>query len=128
MMRILVAAAACALLVPLAGCNRMSDEEMRSSFRQHAVDSCVSSSRGSPNASQFDWPRLCGCAIDRYMAGKSVNDLQNANPQDPALRSSTQQCAMEQVGGALGTPGAPGEPAAPGGTGAEENGATNATE
>jgi hypothetical protein len=127
MMRIFVAGAACALLVPLAGCNRMSDEQVKADFRQHAVESCVSSARGSPNASQFDWPRLCGCAIDRYMAGKNVSDLQNANPQDPALRSSTQQCAMEQVGGAMGGPGAPGEPTAPGGA-AEENGAANTTE
>ena len=99
-MRIILAAALCAM--PLAGCSMQSDNEMRATFRSHAVESCVSSSRTGPNPSQFDWQRLCGCAIDRYMAGKSVSDLSNANPEDPALRETSRQCAMEQAGAPAG--------------------------
>ena len=98
-MRILLAGAACALSLALAGCGEGSafDNGMRTSFRENAVQSCVTASRNAPNTPQLDWQRLCGCSIDRYMANKSSSDLRNANPEDPALRASSEQCAMEQV-------------------------------
>jgi hypothetical protein len=110
-MRILLAGALGAIAVSLSGCGEGSafDNGVRSSFRENAVQSCVTASRGAPDSSRFDWPRLCGCAIDRYMAGKSTSDLRNADPHDPALRAATQQCAMDQVGAAAGAPPA-GEP------------------
>ena len=107
-MRFLLAGACCALTIAVGACGMQSENEMRATFRSHAVDSCVSSSRGSPNPSNFDWQRLCGCAIDRYMAGKMASELANANPQDPALREMSRQCAMEQAGG---TPAEPPPPA-----------------
>jgi hypothetical protein len=99
-MHILLAAAACAMTVSLAGCGggSVSDNEMRSSLRENAVSSCIAASRTSPDGSRFDWPRLCGCAIDRYMAGRSTSDLRNADPQDPSRRAASRQCAMEQLG------------------------------
>ena len=98
-MRIIFAGAA---IAALAGCGQGSafDTGVRSGFRQTAVDSCIASSRTAPATVHFDWPRLCGCAIDRYMAGKSTSDLRQADPSDPALRAATQQCAMEQVNAA----------------------------
>ena len=107
-MRILLAAALCATPLILAGCGEGSafDNGVRSSFRDNAVQSCVTASQRAPNSSQFDWPRLCGCAIDRYMAGKHTSDLRNADPNDPALRAATQQCAMEQLGRAPAAPSA----------------------
>lgn len=106
---ILLAGAACAATLSLSGCGEGSafDNGIRTRFRENAVESCVTASRNAPNASQLDWPRLCGCSIDRYMAGKSTSELRNANPQDPALRAASQQCAMEQMSGAPGVPGAP---------------------
>jgi hypothetical protein len=103
-MRILIAGAACAMSLSLAGCGEGSafDNGIRTSFRENAVQSCVTASRNAPNAPQLDWPRLCGCSIDRYMQGKSTSDLRNANPEDPALRAASQQCAMEQVNAAAG--------------------------
>ena len=103
-MRLILAGAACALSLSLAGCGEGSafDNGVRTSFRDNAVESCVTASRAAPNGPRFDWPRLCGCAIDRYMAGKSTGDLRNADPQDPALRAATQQCAMEQAAAATG--------------------------
>jgi hypothetical protein len=107
-MRILLGAA-CAAVTLLAGRGEGSAFENgeRSSFRENAVNSCVTASRTAPNTNQFDWPRLCGCAIDRYMTGKSTADLRSANPQDPALRAATEQCAMEQVGAASAAPSKP---------------------
>ena len=103
-MRIILAGAACAIAIPLAGCGEGSafDNGFRTSFRENAVNSCVTASRTAPNASRFDWQRLCGCAIDRYMNGKSSSDLRSANPEDPALRANAEQCALEQVNGAAG--------------------------
>jgi len=101
-MRLILAGAAGAMSFSLGGCGEGSafDNGMRDSFRTTAVESCVSSSHGAPMPAGFDWQRLCGCAIDRYMANKSTSELRNANPSDPALRAATQQCAMEQLGGA----------------------------
>jgi len=104
-MRILIAGAFCA--IPLGACSMQSEDVLRANFRTHAVESCISSARRSPNPSQFDWQRLCGCAIDRYMAGKMASELANANPEDPALREMSRQCALEQAGGAAGEPPAP---------------------
>jgi len=102
-MRIHLAGAFCATTICLAACGQGSafDNGIRTSFRENAVSSCMTASRNVPNSSQFDWPRLCGCAIDRYMAGKSTSDLRSADPHDPALRAATEHCAMEQVGGAI---------------------------
>ena len=87
-MRIILAGAACAIAIPLAGCGEGSafDNGFRTSFRENAVSSCVTASRNAPNASRFDWQRLCGCAIDRYMNGKSSSDLRSANPIIATLR------------------------------------------
>ena len=114
-MRIILVGAAGAMIVSLAGCGEGSafDNSVRDQFKQSSVESCVSASRGSPAAGRLDFPRLCNCAIDRYMAGKTTAQLREANPQDPALRAASEQCAMEQMGAAGGAPGAPaGEPAA----------------
>lgn len=116
-------AAVLALIASLAACGPGSafDNGVRSSFRENAVSSCVTASRSAPNAaeSHFDWQRLCGCAVDRYMASRSTDELRNANAQDPALRAASQQCALEQMNAAAGA--ADGNAAAP--SGGEENGA-----
>jgi len=116
-MRILLLGAACAMTISLSACGEGSafDNGVRTSFRENAVESCVAASRGAPGAPQMDWPRLCGCSVDRYMAGKTTTELRNANREDPALRAASQQCAMEQVNEAAG--------AAPAG-GEDENAAT----
>src|SRR5436305_13980769 len=98
-MRILLAGAACALLLALSGCGQGSDAEVRASIRDRSVDSCIAASRNAPDTRGLDWPRLCRCAVDRSMAGKSTAELQNPDPRDPARRAASQQCMMEQMGG-----------------------------
>jgi hypothetical protein len=98
-MRTILAGAACAIVVPLAGCGPGSafDNGMRDQFRDTAVESCVASSRTAPAGVRLDWPRLCRCAIDRYMADKTSAELRRAEATDPELRAASQQCAMEQL-------------------------------
>ena len=104
-MRIILAGAAGAMIVSLAGCGEGSafDNGIRSQFRETAVQSCLSSSRSAPANVRMDWPRLCGCAIDRYMANKTTTELRRADASDPALRQASQQCALEQVNAGGGT-------------------------
>jgi hypothetical protein len=99
-MRILPVGALCAAAVCLSGCGGgLDDNQMLASFREHQVQSCIAGVQASPQAANLglDGPRLCGCAIDRYMAGKSAADLRNADPHDPALRDATHQCQIEQM-------------------------------
>ncbi len=105
-MRIVLVAGG-AMLLSSCGPGSAFDNGVRTSFREIAVRSCMTASHNAPNGApaNFDWQRLCGCAIDRYMANKSSDDLRSANPQDPALQSASQQCAMEQVNGATTAPG-----------------------
>ena len=100
-MRLILVGGTAAMALGLAGCGEGSafDNGIRDGFRSTAIESCVSSSRGSPLPAGFDVQRLCSCAIDRYMQGKSGADLRRADPSDPALRQASQQCAMEQLGG-----------------------------
>lgn len=102
-MRILLAGAPCVTIALLAGCGAGggNDNEVRASMRERAVASCVDASRTSPSSGRYDWPRLCACATDRYMTGKSTADLQEADPRDPARRAASRQCAIEQMGEVL---------------------------
>jgi len=99
-MHIRLAGALGAASLCLPGCGGgVGDNEMLASFREHQVQSCIAGVQSSPQAAQLglDGPRLCGCAIDRYMAGKSAADLRNADPHDPGLRDATHQCQIEQM-------------------------------
>ena len=101
-MRFILIGGAAAMVLASAACGEGSafDNGIRDGFRRTAVESCISSSRGTPMPAGFDFERLCNCAIDRYMEGKSGADLRRADPSDPALRAASQQCAIEQMGGA----------------------------
>ncbi|HYJ53720.1 MAG TPA: hypothetical protein VEW04_11170 [Allosphingosinicella sp.] len=103
-MRFILIGGTVTIFLASTGCGEGSafDNGIRDGFRRTAVESCISSSRGTPMPAGFNWERLCGCAIDRYMEGKSGADLRSADPSDPALRAATQQCAMEQMGAAQG--------------------------
>jgi hypothetical protein len=104
-MRIPLVGVLCAATVCLSGCGQggLDDNAMRASFREHQVQSCISGIQSSPQAARLglDGPRLCACAMDRFMAGKSTADLRDADPHDPALRDATRQCQMEQMSATL---------------------------
>jgi hypothetical protein len=102
-MRILLGAALCAITLALAGCGAGGgdDNEMRAAMREQSISSCVAAARTSARAGQYDWPRLCSCATDRYMAGKSTSDLRNVQPHDPARQAASRQCAIEQMSATL---------------------------
>ena len=93
----------------LAGCdayNEAYNNSFRSTFRQASIDSCISASRTSapPQARGWDWQRLCTCATDRLMAGKSAEELSRLASDTPEQRAAMQQCVAEVVGSSAPAP------------------------
>jgi hypothetical protein len=86
--------AAIALLVALGACEA-SDEAIRNEFRQGSIEGCLESSRDSNAPPGFDWQRLCSCATDRVMEGKSARELAQLQPGTPEQREIVAQCMAE---------------------------------
>jgi hypothetical protein len=95
-MRIFIVAA---LLSLLAACGEGSafDNSFRTSYRERAVESCVAGIRSSaPAGVRLDFNRVCQCAVDRHMEGKSATDLMGAeNSQETT--AAAEQCVMEEA-------------------------------
>ena len=85
----------------LAGCGA-SDETARNAFREASVEGCLSASRGQAPAAlaNFDWERLCNCATEKVMEGKSAAELAQLRPGDPGHRAIVAQCVAEIQAGA----------------------------
>lgn len=86
-----------------------SDEAFRATYRTGAVESCMSGARAAPNAAAtgLDFQRLCGCAVDAYMAQTSTEQLRRegsgATPP-PAARAAMMTCLNQMRPGLGGTP------------------------
>ena len=74
-----------------------SDEAFRTEFKQNAVRACVDQSRTAapPGTEGLDWQRFCGCAADRFMEGKSTDELRTARDIGSSDRPALEQCAAE---------------------------------
>ena len=93
------AAIAVLALAALAACED-SDEALRNQFRQGSIESCLESSRGAPAPPGFDWERLCTCATERVMEGKSGTELAKLETGTPEQRRIVAQCRIEVQGNA----------------------------
>lgn len=97
-----------AALPVLAACGEGSafDNGFRTSYRERAVESCLSGIRaGAPAGVRLDFRRVCECAVDRHMEGKSATDLMGAENQQQT-QAAAEQCVMEEarrVGGGADT-------------------------
>lgn len=83
-------------LAALAACG--SEESARNTFRTASIEGCVSASEGQsvpPQLAGFDWQRLCTCATDRIMEGKSASELAQLTPGGPGQTEAVQQCIAE---------------------------------
>jgi hypothetical protein len=96
-MRTIPAAVSLLSLAALAACGN-SDEAARKAFREGSLSSCVEASRGRPAPPGFDWERLCTCATDRVMEGKSGRELAQMQPGTPEQRRIVEQCVAELQG------------------------------
>ena len=106
-MRPILAAAAIAAVAgsaALAACGE-SEAAFRDAYRTRSVESCVAGARSAAAAaaSELDFQRMCECAVDRYMAETSVEDLRAQEKQTVApagAQRAMTQCLAEQMGGA----------------------------
>jgi hypothetical protein len=98
------AAIALFTLPALAACED-SDEALRNQFRQGSIESCLETASSAPAPPGFDWQRLCTCATERVMEGKSGAELARLEPGTPEQRRIVAQCAAEVRGGAPKTGG-----------------------
>lgn len=99
-------------LTGLSACNRQSDEAVRNTFRTAALAGCQ---RGDANARAqmaqvgLSLDELCTCAVDRYMASATVEQLK-ADPNNPEgmqrVQAASLQCAQEMMSRAGTAPGA----------------------
>lgn len=99
-MRAIPIVAATAGLSALAACGEGSafDNGFRASYREKAVEGCVTGARASaPPGVSVDFQRVCACAVDRHMEGKSATELMQGDDQAAAQRA-TEQCLREALG------------------------------
>lgn len=86
-------------LAALAACEA-SDEAVRNEFRQGSIQGCLQSAGNAPAPPGFDWERLCTCATDRVMAGKTGRELARLEPGTADQRRIVAECLAEiQRGG-----------------------------
>ena len=99
-MRAITIVAATAGLAALAACGEGSafDNGFRTSYREKAVEGCVTGARSAaPAGVTVDFQRVCACAVDRHMDGKSASELMRDDDQAAAQRA-TEQCLREAMG------------------------------
>ena len=106
-MRHLLIIAATAGLSALAACGEGSafDNGFRTSYREKAIASCTSGARAAmPAGVQVDVQRICACAVERHMEGKSATELMGSDDQQ-AAQAATERCLREEmarIGGGSG--------------------------
>lgn len=99
-MRVQALFAATAGLAALAACGEGSafDNGFRTSYREKAVAGCVTGARAAaPPGVTVDFQRVCSCAVDRHMEGKSAAALMRDDDQGAAQRA-TEQCLRAAIG------------------------------
>ena len=97
-MRLLLAVVTILPMAALAACQ--SEESARNTFRTTSIEACVSASRNTsvpPQMAGFDWQRMCTCATDKIMEGKSARELAQLTPGGPGQNEAVQQCVMDMM-------------------------------
>ena len=92
-------AALAALLPALAACGQAEDVA-RNAYRETAVQACTDQAgRFMGSLPNVDLPSFCGCAVDKFMEGKSLADLRT--PPGPSDFNPTD---LAQCAGQAGAP------------------------
>lgn len=88
------------LVAALAGCGKgnVVDSAVLPAVRDKAMDRCEMAVASVASASGLDIEKVCNCAVDRIMAGKSAVDLAQMTRASPEIRQAAQACVLEQVG------------------------------
>lgn len=86
-------------LLLLAACDSggVIDQTIERGIRQSAVQACTAwiPQAEIALAAGIDPDRLCGCAADRILEGKSASEFADLTPSSSELRSAVAQCVVE---------------------------------
>ncbi len=85
-------------LLSLAACGEggAMDENLKSTVRQSIVTSCAATAEGQvPEGVNVDLNKVCDCAADKLMAGKSVQDLISNPPTSVEDLAPIKECLKE---------------------------------
>ena len=96
--KITVASLALTLLPFLAACGEGSavDESIKATYREQLVTTCSATAEGYlPAAANIDLGKVCGCAADKIMEGKSATDLATTGPGSAEDLAKIRLCATE---------------------------------
>ncbi len=98
----ITAATASAILLAACGSGSAFDNSFRESYREQAIEGCVQGSRTAPAPAGVDFQRICECAVDRHMEGKTATELMSEDQaaSRAGAQEATMQCVREIVPGA----------------------------
>ena len=85
-------------LLSLTACGEggVVDENLKSTVRQSIVASCAATAEGQvPEGVNVDLDKVCDCAADKLMAGKSVQDLVSNPPTSVEDLAPIKECLKE---------------------------------
>lgn len=94
----MIAVAGLVLTITLTACGEGSafDESFKSSFREKLVSTCTSTAQSSiPAGVNIDLDKICGCAADKIMEGKSTKELATTVPGSHEDLAKVRTCMAE---------------------------------
>ena len=86
------------LLPLLAACGEGSavDAQVKATYRQQLMAVCTSTASGYlPTGANLDLDKICGCAADKIMEGKSAKELVSTVPGSAEDLAKIRGCAAE---------------------------------
>jgi hypothetical protein len=90
-------AASTLLLITACDSGGVVDQTIRQGVRQSAVEACTAwiPQSNIALAAGLDPDRLCACAADRILEGKSASELGDLRPGSPESRAAVAQCVAQ---------------------------------
>ena len=86
------------LTLALTACGEGSvvDDSIKATYREKLVTTCTATAQATvPSAANLDLDKICGCAADKVMEGKSARDLVSTVPGSAEDIAKIRQCATE---------------------------------
>lgn len=86
------------LALSLTACGEGSavDESIKATYREQLVTTCSATASGYlPTTANIDLDKICGCAADKIMEGKSATDLATTVPGSAEDLAKIRLCATE---------------------------------
>ena len=86
------------LTLALTACGEGSvvDDSIKATYSEKLVTTCTATAQSTvPSAANLDLDKICGCAADKVMEGKSARDLVSTVPGSAEDIAKIRQCATE---------------------------------